>query len=71
MRTHIFAAHFYAHAYTHRAKQVIKKTTHTVKEEVTSDNMKDLAIATAALGTIYLVARVAGFKAGYEFANNE
>lgn len=70
MHYRLTVASLYANAYGRRAAQTVKKTTNKVAEEITSHNARDLMIATAVLGGVALTARVAGFKAGYKFANS-
>lgn len=69
MPTKLVYAQLYTKLYAHRAAESAKKT---AKQTVTtvSENKKELTILTATSTVVYLTSRVAGFKAGYKFANN-
>ena len=65
MRNPIFAARFYTHAYSHRAKQAITNT-----KERAVEHKSELTCIAATAVVVGLAARVSGFKAGYTFAVN-
>lgn len=65
MRNHLFTAHFYAHVYAHRAKNAAVRT----KDKVIEHKSEMACIGGTAI-VVGIAARVNGFQAGYEFAQN-
>lgn len=68
MHTKLTIASLYANAYKHRAARVLKDNA-DVATKALSTNKKELGILVATSSVVYLTSRVAGFKAGYAFAN--
>ena len=64
MRNHIAIAELYANLYKDRAKKVVVNTKKKAVEN--KSELTCIAVTTVVVG---LTARVAGFKAGYAFAN--
>lgn len=63
MRNHLFVATLYASAYKHRAMKAAAHTKDQIVEH--KSELACIAVTTVVVG---VVARVAGFQAGYEFA---
>ena len=63
MRNRIIIAALYADAYQHRAKQAAIATTYKIVEY-----KSELTCIAGTAAVVGVVARVAGFKAGYKFA---
>lgn len=65
MPNRMFIATVYANAYAHRAKQAVVNT-----KEKAIENKQEIARLAGTAVVVGVAARVAGFKAGYAFANN-
>lgn len=66
MRNRIVYATLYANLYAHRAKQAAVNT-----KDKAIENKQEIARLAGTAVVVGVAARVAGFKAGYEFAQND
>lgn len=65
MRDHFVIATIYVQHYAQCAKQVVVNT-----KDQAVENKREIAILTGTAVVVGVAARVAGFKAGYKFAQN-
>ncbi len=65
MRNHIAYATLYANLYAHRAKQAAVNA-----KDKAVENKREIAVLAGTSAVVAVAARVNGFKAGYEFAQN-
>lgn len=65
MRNHIAYAALYANLYAHRAQQAVVNT-----KDKAVENKQEIARLAGTAVVVGVAARVAGFRAGYEFAQS-